>query len=141
MLFKKLPYLSLLLLVFVVLFTACEGADPDPRRRFVGSYDIEEIEIFTGFQDFYRIRIREVAHSDSLIHIENFFNTNRTIEATVVSRNRFAISRQRIGVFEVEGTGQLASSPSGFDEELRINFRVFVDGNTSADQYTAIGFR
>jgi hypothetical protein len=142
MAFKKLSHLTtLLLLSFVFLFTACNGEEPDPRQRFTGWYDVEEINEFTGFQDFYRIRITEANHDETKINIENFYNTNRIVEATVVSQSRFAIPRQRIGVFEIEGTGQLASRPDSFDEELRISFRVFVDGNQSEDRYVAIGYR
>lgn len=114
---KRLLFFSL----GVVILTSCEFyyLDPqyDSRSRIIGSHDVEEYsETFNDYTD-YSIHIDRSSSYRDEIYIDNFYDVDIRVYATV-SNDKIDIYRQVVDGYEVEGVGTVYSG------KIRFNYRV-----------------
>lgn len=101
-------------LSMLFMFSACHDTepDPDPNKKFIGSY---QMQVGCNFidgnneQDNYTLNITKSSTS-STIQISNLFNTNQPLIATV-DGNSFTITQGIMTIedlqIEINGTGVL----------------------------------
>ena len=103
---------NLLLFGTILFLGGCEiylFEDPyvDERDLFVGNYQVEEYSQITEQHYTYSITIRKSCCNSREVKISNFYGVGISVKA-IVNNNRLTIPLQRIGGYEVDGTGKMS---------------------------------
>lgn len=111
----------LLLLMTTLVLMSCEimVVEPvyDERNRVTGTYQVEEYsQTYNDYIQF-TIYIRKTIGYSNEIVIENFYNANIDVRATVTD-GKIYIGRQLVNGYEIEGVGTL------YFDEIRFTYRV-----------------
>ena len=115
---KKLVIFSLLL----VGLSSCEiyYLEPrhDARRALVGSYTMDEYSETYNDQLQYTIWIALSSYNSNEIVIDNFYNADVSIRASVAG-DKITIWRQVVDGYEIEGVGTVYGSQLSFQYHVR----------------------
>ena len=111
---------KVILFALVVVLTSCDVIIVEPiyhdRDRVTGSYQVEEhSQTYNDYTQF-SIYIRKSGSYDDVI-IENFYNADVNVRATVVS-DKIYISRQIVDGYEIEGIGTF------YGDEIQFSYKV-----------------
>lgn len=111
---------KVILFALLVVLTSCDIMIVEPvyqdRDRVIGSYQIEESSQTYNDYTRFSIFIRKSGSYDDVI-IENFYNADVNIRATVVS-DKIYISRQVVDGYEIEGIGTF------YGDEIQFSYKV-----------------
>lgn len=111
---------NVILFALVIVLTSCDITIVEPmyrdRDRVTGSYQVEERS--QTYNDYirYAIYIRKSGSYDDVV-IENFYNADVNVRATVVS-DKIYISRQLVDGYEIEGVGTF------YGDEIQFSYKV-----------------
>lgn len=100
---------SLFILVAIIMLTGCRQfyEHPDTRESFIGVYNATEFSETYNVTNVFPMHItNNGAEDDPGIIITNFSNLGEEVRARVTFFE-FRIPRQRIGDFNIEGSGRL----------------------------------
>ena len=131
------------LFFFLLMLTglsACEFyyLDPvpvyDSRDRIIGRYDVDEYsETFRDHEN-YSVYIQQGRYADE-IYIDNFYNVNISVYATVNS-GKISIRRQTVNGYEIQGVGTIYRGQIDFEYSVRDHY-----SNVSTDFCEATYYR
>ena len=129
----------LLSLLLVVGLSSCEFyyVEPryDSRDRVQGSHDMEEYsETFNDYYN-YSIYIGKSGSYGNEIYIDNFYDADIRIHATVVG-DKIEICNQLINGYAIEGVGTIYSSEIHFNYKVKDTY-----SNVSTDYCQATAWR
>jgi hypothetical protein len=92
----------ILTVIMAIQFVSCEKSEIDNRRKFRGTYTVEEYSYNGNRVSVFESRISIVEFSDDEILISNFFGVGIDVYAIVMGSKIF-IPDQIIGNFEIFG--------------------------------------
>jgi hypothetical protein len=108
--FTRSKLVIIITLIMAFQFVACEKTEIDNRRKFRGTYNVEEYSFNGNRVSLFESRISIVEFSDDEIVISNFFGVGIDVYAVVLGSKIF-IPDQEIGNFEIwGGQGSLTSN-------------------------------
>lgn len=112
---------KLLLLLTALAFMSCEIMIVEPvyddRDRIVGTYQVDEYSQTYNDYGQFTIYIRKTIGNTNEVVIENFYNANVNVRATVLD-GKLYISRQLVNGYEIEGVGTI------YFDEIKFTYRV-----------------
>ena len=125
----------LIFFVLLIGLSACEFYYTDPvydsRDLITGRYDIDEYSATYNDYTRYTLWIERSNRNTDAIWIDNFYNVNIRVRATV-HFDRITIPRQTVNGFEVEGVGTFYGNRISLTYRVRDLYRNtrtdFVDG-------------
>ncbi len=97
------------MVLLVVGFFSCDD-DADDRNKFAGRYEVEEqsLETFVPRGD-YEVRIRKDLSTTDQVIINNFYNLEIEVYATI-NGSSLTIPRQQHQVYEYQGSGNMSGN-------------------------------
>jgi hypothetical protein len=118
---KSKALIIVLLGLFAFQFVACDKSAYDERRKFKGTYNVEEYSYTGNRTATYESRIGILEFSDDEITISNFYGVG--IEVTgVVLGSKIFIPDQTIGYFEIfGGQGALNNNVIEMDYSVKVS--------------------
>lgn len=119
-----------LLFVILVLFCAsCGSSSPfsdDPRDMFIGRYTVaESCQPSEVAQDYTFQIIKSASEIDSLVIVENFYNSGAKIEG-VVTGNRVAFPLQTFAAYSFTGNGTVFTQKETTERFIELTYIVTV---------------
>ena len=127
------------LLVFTISLSwcvSCASPSPfsdDPRDPFTGRYTVAESCRPSNVSQDYTIKIfKSASETDSLIFVENFYNSGARIEG-VVAGNRVAFPEQVFSAYTFSGNGTIFTRKETTERFIELTYIVKVTPGTFAD--------
>lgn len=112
---------KMLLLFTALALMSCEIIIVEPvydeRDRIVGTYQVDEYSQTYNDYGQFTIYIRKTLGNTNDVVIENFYNANVQVRATVLD-GKLYISRQLVNGYEIEGVGTI------YFDEIKFTYRV-----------------
>lgn len=112
---------KMLLLFTALALMSCEIMIVEPvydeRDRIVGTYQVDEYSQTYNDYGQFTIYIRKTLGNTNDVVIENFYNANVQVRATVLD-GKLYISRQLVNGYEIEGVGTI------YFDEIKFTYRV-----------------
>ena len=129
---SKLLFASLI----TILCIACGSPSPfsdDPRDVFTGRYTVAESCQPSQVSQDYTIKIfKSASETDSLIIVENFYNSGAKIEG-VVAGNRVAFPLQTFAAYSFTGNGTIFTRKETTERYIELTYIVAVTPGNFAD--------
>lgn len=123
-------------LVLLMLCLACGKPSPfsdDPRDPFTGRYTVNETCTPSNTNQDYTIKIfKSGSETDSLIIVENFYNSGARVEG-VVAGNRVAFPEQTFSAYTFSGNGTIFTQKETTERFIELTYIVKVTPGTFAD--------
>lgn len=112
---------KMLLLFTALALMSCEIMIVEPvydeRDRILGTYQVDEYSQTYNDYGQFTIYIRKTLGNTNDVVIENFYNANVQVRATVLD-GKLYISRQLVNGYEIEGVGTI------YFDEIKFTYRV-----------------
>ncbi|WP_299452042.1 hypothetical protein [uncultured Microscilla sp.] len=122
--------------VIFSLWVSCSPPSPfsdDPRDKFIGRYSVSETcNPSKANQDYSMQIVRSASDTDSLIILENFYNSGAKIEG-VVTGNRVAFPAQSFAAYTFSGNGTVFTKKESTERFIELIYIVQVTPGSFAD--------
>ena len=122
--------------IILVSLASCAPPDPfsdDPRDKFIGRYSVSENCNPSQVNQNYSIQIvRSASDTDSLIIVENFYNSGAKIEG-VVTGNRVAFPSQSFAAYTFSGNGTVFTKQASTERFIELTYIVQITSGSFAD--------
>ena len=126
--------IAFLILLGVCVF--CASPSPfsdDPRDPFTGRYTVAETCTPSNVAQDYTIKIFKSANeTDSLIFVENFYNSGARVEG-VVAGNRVAFPEQSFSAYTFSGNGTIFTRKETTERFIELTYIIKITPGTFAD--------
>ncbi len=120
--FTNSRILLLLMGVLAFQFLSCEKSEIDERRKFRGTYNVEEYSYHGNRIAHFESRISIAEFSEDEIIISNFYGVGIDVYAVVLGSKLF-IPDQQVGYFEIlSGQGSLNNNGIELDYSVVVSF-------------------
>jgi len=124
---------------FLILLGLCLSCAPpspfsdDPRDPFTGRYTVAETCTPSQVNQDYTIKIfKSASETDSLIFVENFYNSGARIEG-VVAGNRVAFPEQTFSAYTFSGNGTIFTRKETTERFIELTYIIKITPGVFAD--------
>lgn len=128
--------LRVILGIILISLVGCAPSDPfsdDPRSKFIGRYSVSESCTPSQVNQNYSIQVvRSASDTDSLIIVENFYNSGAKIEG-VVTGNRVAFPSQSFAAYTFSGNGTVFTKQASTERFIELTYIVQITPGSFAD--------
>lgn len=122
--------------VILIGLIGCAPSNPfsdDPRDKFLGRYSVAETCSPSKVQQNYSFQILKSANdTDSLVTVENFYNSGAKIEG-IVTGNRVAFPSQTFAAYTFSGNGTVFTKQESTERFIELTYIVQVSPGNFAD--------
>ena len=123
-------------LLLMGLCLVCAQPSPfsdDPRDPFTGRYTMSETCVPSNVRQDYTIKIfKSASETDSLIFVENFYNSGARITG-IVAGNRVAFPEQTFSAYTFTGNGTIFTQRETTERFIELTYIVKVTPGSFAD--------